>query len=166
MAKNIELKVKIEDFSHVLNILHDKKVELKQELNQRDIYYKHPLGLLKLRIFDNNGELIFYQRDESTKDRVSNYHILNVEPKQAEDYFRRIFEIETEVVKVRKLYIYKNTRIHLDEVNNLGRFLELETVVKDRIEEGKKEFEEVVKLLELDLGNQIKSSYRTLMLNK
>lgn len=166
MAQNIELKVKIEDFSHVLNILKDKKVELKQVLNQRDIYYKHPLGLLKLRIFDNKGELIFYQRDESTKDRVSNYHILNVEPKQAEDYFRHIFEIETEVVKTRKLYIYKNTRIHLDEVNGLGKFLELETVVENNIEEGKNEFDEVVKLLNLDISNQIKSSYRTLMLNK
>jgi len=166
MAQNIELKVEIKDFSDVLNILKGKNVELNKVLNQRDIYYKHPLGLLKLRIYDGKGELIFYQRDEATKDRVSNYHILHVEPKQAEDYFQRIFEIEAEVVKVRKLYIYKNTRIHLDEVNNLGKFLELETVVKDDIEEGKKEFEEVVKLLELDVSSQIKSSYRTLMLNK
>lgn len=166
MAQNIELKVKIDDFSHILNILENKKVELAKVLNQRDIYYKHPLGLLKLRIFDGTGELIFYQRDESIKDRVSNYHILDVKPEQAENYFQRIFEIETEVVKTRNLYIYKNTRIHLDEVNNLGNYLELETVVKANMEDGKKEFDEVVQLLGLDISQQIKSSYRTLMLNQ
>lgn len=166
MAQNIELKIKIEDFNDILNILKQKKVELNQVLNQRDIYYNHSQGLLKLRIFDDNGELIFYRRDESTTDRISNYHILNVDPKHAEDFFRRIFEIETEVVKTRKLYIYKNTRIHLDEVKKLGNFLELETVVKGNMKEGKTEFDEIVELLKLDISKQIKSSYRTLLMNK
>lgn len=166
MAQNIEIKINIDGFTDILNILEQEKVELKQVLNQRDIYYNHSKGLLKLRIFDDKGELIFYQRDELTTDRISNYHILNVEPKQAEKFFERIFETETEVVKTRKLYIYKNTRIHLDEVKNLGNFLELETVVKNNIQEGKKEFDEVVELLKLNVSKQIKSSYRTLLMNK
>jgi predicted adenylyl cyclase CyaB len=69
-------------------------------------------------------------------------------------------------VKTRKLYIYKNTRIHLDEVKNLGNFLELETVVKGNMKEGKTEFDEIVELLKLDISKQIKSSYRTLLMNK
>lgn len=166
MARNIELKIKIDGFTDILNILKQEKVELQQLLNQRDIYYIHPQGLLKLRIFEDKGELIFYQRDESTTDRISNYHILNVEPNQAEEFFARIFEIETEVVKTRKLFIYKNTRIHLDEVKNLGEFLELETVVRDNMQESKTEFDEVVELLKLDVSKQIKSTYRTLLMNK
>ncbi len=166
MAQNIELKLKIEDFEPILKIIAEKNIQQIKLIPQRDIYYVHPDGLLKLRIYNDKGELIFYKRDENTKDRVSNYEILNVEPTQAENYFKHIFEIETEVKKKRNLYIYKNTRIHLDEVELLGNFLELETVVKHDMKAGKEEFTEVVEFLKLDLCKQIKSSYRTLLLNK
>ncbi len=75
--------------------------------------------------------------------------------------------MEIIVEKVREIFIYKNTRIHLDEVKNLGKFLELETVVKNiSQDEAKLEFEEVVKLLNLDVKNQIRKSYRDLILEK
>lgn len=166
MAKNIELKIELNEFSDILRKIENKRIPLKTVLHQRDIYYKTEDALLKLRIFSENGELIFYKRDETAKDRVSNYKILRVNPVEAEEMFREIFEIETEVKKKRSLYIYKNTRIHLDEVNELGKFLELETVVRDSTESGKEEFNEVVAILELDISKQIKSSYRTLMLSK
>ncbi len=166
MAQNIELKIKLNDFADVLNIIKKNEVRKEAVLHQRDIYYKNDLGLLKLRIFDSNGELIFYQRDESAKDRVSNYQILDVEPIEAEQFFNSIYKIEVEVVKKRTLFIYKNTRIHLDEVELLGNFLELETVVNQSTEEGINEFNEVVKLLGLNLNNQIKSSYRTLLMER
>jgi adenylate cyclase class IV len=49
----------------------------------------------------------------------------------------------------------------------LGNFLELETVVNNISQQKAKiEFEEVVKFLELDFEDQIKKSYRDLMLAK
>jgi len=166
MAQNIELKIKLDNFSGVTEILHQNNIKLETILRQRDIYYNNKNGLLKLRIYNGTGELIFYQRNEDQKDRVSNYHLLKVDPKYAEDFFSKLFEIEVEVVKERRLYIYNNTRIHLDEVDKLGSFLELETVVNKSLHEGKNEFSEVVQLLNLDLSKQIKSSYRTLLLEK
>lgn len=166
MAQNIELKIKIDDFSAVTEILHQNNIKLETILRQRDIYYKHKDGLLKLRVYNSSGELIFYQRNEHDTDRVSNYHLLKIDPKHAEDFFSKLFEVETEVIKERRLYLYKNTRIHLDVVENLGNYLELETVVNTSLEEGKNEFAEVVKLFKLDLSKQIKSSYRTLLIEK
>lgn len=166
MAQNIELKIKLDDFSSATEILHQNNIKLETILRQRDIYYNNKNGLLKLRIYNGTGELIFYQRNEDQKDRVSNYHLLKVDPEYAEDFFSKLFEIEVEVVKERRLYLYNNTRIHLDEVDKLGSFLELETVVNKSLQEGKNEFSEVVQLLKLDLNKQIKSSYRTLLLEK
>lgn len=166
MAQNIELKIKLDNFSGVTEILHQNNIKLETILRQRDIYYKNKNGLLKLRIYNGTGELIFYQRNEDQKDRVSNYHLLKVDPEYAEDFFSKLFEIEVEVVKERRLYLYNNTRIHLDKVDKLGSFLELETVVNKCLHEGKNEFSEVVQFLKLDLSKQIKSSYRTLLLEK
>ena len=83
----------------------------------------------------------------------------------AEKYLSDILSIETVVEKKRDLYIYKNTRIHLDTVINLGSFLELETVVVSEDHDVQAEFDEVVKLLHLDFKNQIRCSYRDLILN-
>ena len=103
MAQNIELKIKIEDFTEILEIINKKSIPHIKLIPQRDVYYVHPAGLLKLRIYNNTGELIFYRRDESKKDRVSNYEIMNVQPEQAEKFLKNIFEIEAEVVKKRNL---------------------------------------------------------------
>lgn len=166
MSQNIELKIKLETFDNILNILKQHEVRKEAVLRQRDIYYKHNEGLLKLRIYSNNGELIFYKRDETAIERVSNYQILKVNMKEAEGFFKTIFETEVEVKKIRTLYLFNNTRIHLDEVEGLGKFLELETVVNESTEKGIEEFNSVVDLLNLDITNQIKSSYRTILLSQ
>ncbi len=78
-----------------------------------------------------------------------------------------MFTVEVIVEKERNLYIYKNTRIHLDNVKKLGAYLELETVVKDITkEEAIREFEDVVNFLNLNLSVQIKKSYRDLLMHK
>lgn len=167
MATNLEIKVKLENFDNILKIQNDKNIQHEKTILQKDIYYKIPAGLLKLRKHNEGFELIKYQRNEKDGERWSNYFVLNIFGENVENYFSDIFETETVVEKVRELYIYKNTRIHLDEVKNLGKFLELETVVKNISQvEAKTEFDEIVKFLELDFENQIKKSYRDLILEK
>ena len=65
------------------------------------------------------------------------------------------------------MWIYKNTRIHLDDVNKLGKFLELETVIDGiNLINAKKEHEKVIKLLNIAQCKKIKKSYSDLLLNK
>lgn len=163
MAVNLELKIAIESISKLEESLVEIGADLKGVLNQKDIYYKVDNGLLKLRLENGEASLIKYSRDEKKKDRWSNYFVLKLEGEEVENYFNDFFQIETIVSKKRKLYIYKDTRIHLDLVEGLGEFLELETVVIESKEKAKQFFDEIVRLLKLNTSNQIKTSYRYLV---
>jgi adenylate cyclase class IV len=137
----------------------------KGVLIQKDIYYKIGNGLLKLRVESGNYTLIKYNRDEKGK-RWSNYELLKLEGKNPEKYLSGIFDAEVIVEKRRRFFLYDNTRIHLDSVKNLGSYLELETLLVGSKPDAQKRFNEVVKLLDLDLSRQIRSSYKALLLNK
>lgn len=162
MPVNLELKIKIYPGQKIESLLKKISMSKVKTLNQKDIYYKFNRGLLKLRIENGDYYLIKYLRDEKGK-RWSNYEILNLEGNNVQNYLSDIFPIEAVVEKVRKLYVYKDTRIHLDQVKGLGKFLELETVVTKGKKHAEKEFALVVKLLNLDLEKQIQASYRDLL---
>ena len=162
MPRNLELKVKLDSFRNIRAVLRKQKLNFKDLLVQKDIYYKTSKGLLKLRVENSRAQLIKYSRDETGDKRWSDYQIMNIESKNADNFFNDLFEFETVVAKKRELYIYKNTRIHLDKVEKLGVFLELETVVKESEKKAEKEFNEVIKLLELGRYAPIKTSYSVL----
>ncbi len=140
MPSNLEIKVPLKNFDEVLKRIKENNCEFKGELNQKDVYYKVKDKLLKLRIENGNCSLIKYLRDEKAKDRFSNYEVLNISNPNAEDFFNDIFESYAVVEKKRLLYMHDNTRIHLDEVKNLGKFLELETLVLNGEEDAIKRF--------------------------
>lgn len=165
MAFNLELKTKIKSFTFYENILKQINAEYKGIINQKDIYYKYKNGLLKLRVENNSYTLIKYLRDEKNK-RWSNYELLELKGKNPEKYLSEILEVDTVVKKKRKLFMYKNTRVHLDEVNGLGKFLELETLLlKDRIDATKR-FNEIKNLLQLNNCVEIRKSYKNLLEEK
>ncbi|UCH66521.1 MAG: CYTH domain-containing protein [Ignavibacterium sp.] len=164
MPTNLELKIKVESHHKFRNILTDIDADNIGVLNQKDAYYKVPDGLLKLRIENGKESLIFYRRDEKGNNRWSDFDVLKFESDGGEEFFNKIFSIETIVEKRRELFIYDNTRIHLDEVKSLGFFVELETLVLKGKEEAKVRFENIIKLLALDTSKQIRKSYRDLLL--
>ncbi len=138
----------------------------KEFLNQKDVYYETKKGLLKLRIENGKDSLIKYLRDEKSKDRVSNYNVLKISDNSAEKFFNDIFKIKAVVEKKRILYLYKDTRIHLDKIKSLGNFIELESVVVKDKKSAIKEFKEVAELLTLDTEKQIRKSNLDLILEK
>ena len=167
MGKNLELKIKVESHDEFIKILSEARAVDKGLLNQKDIYYKINEGLLKLRIQNGEFYLIKYIRDENTLTRWSKYEIMEIKSNNAEDFLETLFDIEIIVEKERRFFLYKHTRIHLDKVKTLGNFLELETVIHEISErQGEEEFAEVVKLLDLNLETQLKTSYRTLLLKQ
>lgn len=70
------------------------------------------------------------------------------------------------VNKKRELYLYNNTRIHLDYVSGLGYFLELETRVLNGLKDAEKRFAEMISLLKLDNKKEIRASYKDLLISK
>jgi predicted adenylyl cyclase CyaB len=166
VARNLELKIKLKSFNDVQSCLKAANIWQEEILRQQDTYYKWSKGLLKLRSVNGRYELIKYSRDEVNRERWSDYFILNITSTDAEGFLDDILEVEAVVKKTRQLFLYKNTRIHLDDVFSLGLFLELETVVNESLDMAKNEFEEVVKILNLDISQQIKGSYRNLIMQK
>jgi Adenylate cyclase, class 2 (thermophilic) len=166
MPLNLEIKVKLKNHTDTEKILKKIKAKKVKVFGQKDVYYKRKDDLLKLRIEAAGFSLIKYLRDEKGKDRWSDYEILNLTGNDPEKYLKSLFDIETTVVKERILYMFDNTRIHLDKVKGLGYFLELETLmIKDKAD-AKKRFNYLTEELQLDVKNEIKMSYRDLMLKK
>jgi adenylate cyclase, class 2 len=165
MPLNLELKIKVESHAKYISALKKAVAQDMGILKQKDIYYKIKNGLLKLRVEGGTYTLIKYLRDEKGK-RWSNYELLKLEGKNPEKYLNEIFEIETVVEKKRFFWLYDNTRVHLDEVKGLGKFLELETLFTSTRKDAEKRFKNTVELLELDLTKQIRKSYKNLLMKK
>jgi predicted adenylyl cyclase CyaB len=166
MPKNLELKIKMDSFYKTKSLLNNIGAEFKGELIQKDIYYKVEGILLKLRIENGRASLIKYLRNEEAKDRWSDFDIINFEEGIIEDFFKDIFKIDAVVEKKRSLFMYNNTRVHLDEVKYLGKFLELETKVVKGMTDAKERFKEIINLLDLDVSKQIRKSYKFLIMEK
>jgi predicted adenylyl cyclase CyaB len=166
MPSNIEIKIKIPSFKKYENVLKSRGLKQEELLNQKDIYYETKKGLLKLRIENGRNSLIKYLRDEKSKTRVSNYDVLMISDNSGERFFGDIFKKKAVVEKKRILYLYKNTRIHLDKIRTLGNFIELESVIVKDKKSAIEEFNKVIKLLELERKNQIRKSNLDLILEK
>ena len=171
MPTNLELKVKLKSFDKTKEILKNINAEFIHVLIQKDVYYKISGGLLKLRLentkdslLPDKQSLIKYNRDEKGADRFSNYDVLNFSSGKTEEFFNSIFKVEAVVQKTRQLYLFDNTRIHLDEVKGLGKFLELETLVIKGKADAKKRFDFIKKSLMLNNLDEIKKSYRDLII--
>ncbi len=166
MPANLEIKVPYKNLSKLNTGLTAIKAKFIKVLVQKDTYYKAEKGLLKLRVDGDKTELIYYNRNENNAKRWSEYYLLQISDPKPEQFFPHFYQIEVIVKKRRKLFMYKNTRIHLDTVQGLGTFVELESVVTTTRKAAEKEFKFVVENLHLPVENELRMSYRDLLLSK
>lgn len=133
MARNIEIKARARD----LGIVERKVVALGGDgpkiIDQEDTFFPCHHGRLKLRRFsERSGELIFYERADRAGPKPSFYlRTPTSDPHLLCESLRRAFGIVGVVKKRRRLYLKGRTRIHLDQVEHLGDFVELEVVLQD-----------------------------------
>lgn len=89
--------------------------------------YLNALYLLQ----EGNGELIFYDRPDSTGPKLSDYCKANIpSPEELNLVLSSSLGVKGVVEKIRTLFLYQQTRIHVDQVSNLGNFMELEVLLK------------------------------------
>ena len=166
MPVNLELKVPFKRTDALVRPLETIGAEYVCTMEQKDVYYKIPSGLLKLRSDNLKTELIYYNRNEKAGQRWSEYHTLQITDASAEKFLDRLFKCEIVVKKSRRLFMYGNTRIHLDKVKGLGEFVELESMVRIGKAKAEKEFKFVINSLGLPVNEEILRSYRDLLLAK
>jgi len=103
-------------------------------LAQRDTYFMARRGRLKLRVEEGalGGELIAYRRDDATDAVESGYVLAPVAaPEELAEALEAALGTAVVVSKRRRLFLWEGVRIHLDEVEDLGTFVELEAVLPD-----------------------------------
>lgn len=133
MARNIEIKARVPHVSSVFAQAAALATSGPSEIRQDDTFFACASGRLKLRAFSNTaGELIFYRRSNEQGPKESFYVRT---PTAAPDSLRETLTLAYGAVgrvrKQRTLFLAGRTRIHLDVVEDLGHFLELEVVLQD-----------------------------------
>jgi predicted adenylyl cyclase CyaB len=136
MPRNVEIKARLAG-ARALDELAARAVALgaegPREIVQDDTFFPCASGRLKLRAFaTGGGELIFYRRPDASGPKESFYVLAPVDDC---DSLRQALTLAYgqagRVRKRRRLYLAGRTRVHLDEVEGLGAFLELEVVLRD-----------------------------------
>ena len=165
--RNVEIKARIEDISTVaaraLAIADRGPIEIFQE----DIYFDYPEGRLKLRrLSGEEGELIFYTRADTATARESRYRILlTPDPDGVIKTMSARYGVIGHVRKKRTLFLVGNARIHLDEVEHLGLFVEIEVVLSEdeTVEQGSATVSLMMKHLGIRKKDLVGESYIDLL---
>ncbi len=130
MPTNVEIKARI---SHPEALRQKLKALVPEEphlLVQEDTFFHAPQRLKLRRTEGEEAQLIAYQRPDTHGPRTSTYTIAPVpHPEALHAVLAQALGVRGTVCKRRWLYLYDQTRIHLDEVEGLGTFLELEVVL-------------------------------------
>jgi len=133
MPANIEIKAHVRDFPGMMErarALSDSSVDV---IPQEDIFFNTKQGRLKLRILaPDRAQLIYYTRPDQEGPKRSDYHIAHTsDPENLKRVLELAYGIRGVVKKTRYLYLVGQTRVHLDDVDGLGQFMELEVVMRD-----------------------------------
>jgi predicted adenylyl cyclase CyaB len=133
MARNVEIKAKIEEVAPLLERVQAVSESGPLEIDQDDTFFRCPSGRLKLReLSSSEGQHIFYERPDCAGPKESRYFICpTTQPGALRETLTLALGIVGRVRKRRLSYLVRNTRIHIDEVEGLGHFLELEVVLAD-----------------------------------
>ena len=151
MARNIEIKARIASVEALLPKAAALADKGPVEIIQDDTFFRCDSGRLKLRAFsEEEGELIFYRRADRHGPKESFYLACGQAGR---------------VRKHRTLFLVGRTRVHLDKVEGLGHFLELEVVLHEGepAENGVREAKELMMKLGIEPSQLIEGSYVDLL---
>ncbi|HET7812665.1 MAG TPA: class IV adenylate cyclase [Steroidobacteraceae bacterium] len=168
MARNIEIKARIENVALVGPKVAELASEGPLEIAQDDTFFACDNGRLKLRAFSNDsGELIFYQRLNQAGPKESFYiRSPTSAPESLRESLSMAYGQIGRIRKYRTLYLVGRTRVHLDRVEGLGHFLELEVVLVDdeSAEHGIREATDLMDRLGIQPEQLIEGAYIDLLL--
>jgi adenylate cyclase class IV len=140
LRRNIEIKARCGDIERARRVAIQIATHRLGVQWQVDTYFACPHGRLKLRQIraaDDSGadtetaELIWYVRPDQPHAKASDYRLVPVsDPKGLAAALSAALGTTAVVRKRREIFLYRNVRIHLDEVEGLGTFVEFEAVLE------------------------------------
>ncbi|KAK4886451.1 hypothetical protein RN001_002722 [Aquatica leii] len=167
--RNIEIKAKVRDLTNLLSKAEHVSNSKGCIINQYDTFYKVPQGRLKLRKFESgDSELIFYERPDAEGPKMSSYEkccIKSIETDALSNVLGKALGFDGTVKKTRHLFMVEKTRIHVDIVEGLGTFMELEVALgpNESIEEGEIIARLLMKKLGIDTEDLLAGAYSDML---
>lgn len=167
MARNIEIKARIGSVEALVARAAALATEGPVEIVQDDTFFRCANGRLKLRAFSaESGELIFYRRPDRQGPKESFYlRSPTTEPDTLRESLTLAYGQSGRMRKHRTLFLAGRTRIHLDRVQGLGDFLELEVVLDghEASEAGVREAQGLMAALGVEPSQLIEGAYVDLL---
>jgi predicted adenylyl cyclase CyaB len=167
MPSNIEIKARVRDFSEICRRAAQLSGTHAEVIPQEDTFFNTSRGRLKLRVLsEEKGQLIYYTRPDREGPKRSDYHIsLTSDPENLKRVLELAYGIRGVVRKTRYLYIVGQTRVHLDNVEGLGQFMELEVVTGEGQSdaEGQLIAEDLMAALGVERSDLLEGAYMDLL---
>nr|SPS05231.1 Adenylate cyclase [Candidatus Nitrotoga fabula] len=171
MSKNIEIKAAVHGPETLISHINSLPISTTAEFFQHDTFFHVPYGRLKVRRQEGKmAEVIYYVRENQAGPKSSYYIRIHLS-----DQFQRIFRPiaklwprRGDVHKKRHLFIFDKTRIHLDQVEGLGWYLEFEVLLdkNQTSEDGQEIATYLLRTLQVDESDLISEAYIDLLSSK
>ena len=124
---NIEIKARTEDPERIRKILLENNADFKGTDEQTDSYFRIPHGRLKLRQGKIENSLIYYTRVNQDGPKQSDCDVWPAPDAHGlRDILEKSLGILVTVTKKREIYFIDNIKFHIDTVEGLGNFVEIE----------------------------------------
>nr|XP_002127902.1 uncharacterized protein LOC100182215 [Ciona intestinalis] len=170
MPRNVEIKAKIDNFDNFIQRVTSLSGDNGSVLEQQDFFYNCATGRLKLRSCTENGvnrsQLIFYTRPDSNGPKLSSFIVTPVqELKTMDDILTSTMGRKGIVTKQRTLFMIGQTRVHVDKVERLGNYMELEVMLRvdQSPEDGAKVANDLMRKLEISESQLVVGAYMDLI---
>ncbi len=167
---NVEIKARCADPDRIRNVLKSNSADYKGTDYQTDTYFNVPNGRLKLREGNIENSLIFYSRPNQTGPKEAEVCIYQPEAiSSLKELLTTALHVLATVKKKREIYFIENVKFHIDEVENLGAFVEIEAIdtsgdtARDGLREQCEQYMRLFAIAEEDL---IGCSYSDLLMQK
>ncbi|MCG8463584.1 MAG: class IV adenylate cyclase [Xanthomonadales bacterium] len=172
MPRNVEIKARVDTPEALLEKVKQQNPHHHEELHQTDTFFHSgkPEGRVKLREFsDAKAQLLSYDRSDQEGPKMSTYSRCEIDDAVGlKATLEHAYGIKGVVEKVRHVYLVGQTRVHLDEVKNLGHFMELEVVLEDEqsLEQGEAIAQDLMQKLGIESKDLIQGAYMDLLLKQ
>ena len=168
MHLNIEIKARCHNQDHIRQILLAKGADFRGTDHQIDTYFQVPNGRLKLRQGTIEQNLIHYLRPDQAGPKASEVHLYSPADDQAlKALLSAALTTKVVVDKQREIYFIDNVKFHLDRVEQLGTFVEIEAIDEDG-SVGRERLHEqcahYLQLFEIQAKDLLNNSYSDLLL--
>ena len=167
LRRNLEVKIRWPECDATRQVLGRLEARCEGVQRQSDIFFHATAGRLKLRRIEGRpAVLIWYDRPNHSGARTSAFYLTPVaDADLLEATLTAAVGVRGRVDKSREVWLWRNVRIHLDDVAGLGSFLELESVIAQDVDEAqaRTNLEQLIAELGLPVGEALPGAYADLL---